>query len=367
MDVRCAGKDNGSKTLMPLIDSPLERICIVMLGAVGDVVHTLPVLAALKRHRPACRVTWILQPGPASLLRGHPDIDEAIIFRRSSGLRGFSEIRDVLRSREFDITLAMQSYLKAGLITLMTRSAVKLGYDRARTRDMTWMFNTASLPPRAERHHQDQFLEFLEPLGVPAEPLEWRLGPWQGELPWRNEFVAQFDRPVAAIVMGASRPEREWYADRWAAVCRSLYTDYGLAPVIAGGKSAREQEAEAIVMRDSGVPVVSTLGVPFRKLVSILDASALVVAVNTGPMHIAVALNRPTVSLHGFGNPKRVGPYRRFHDLMIDEYGDPGEDYPITPRNRPGRMERITVDAVLGKVRLWKERYFSVTTSTPKS
>jgi heptosyltransferase I len=110
-------------------------------------------------------------------------------------------------------------------------------------------------------------------------------------------------------------------------------------------------------MQKSGVPIVSTLGVPFRQLVSILDASALVVSINTGPMHIAVALDTPTISLNGFGNPKRVGPYRRFHDLMIDEYGDPGEDYPITPKNRTGRMERITVQAVLEKVRLWKERY----------
>lgn len=350
-----------------MIETQLDRICIVMLGAVGDVVHTLPVVAALKRQHPSCRITWILQPGPASLLRGHPDIDEVIIFKRSAGLSGFTQLRDELRTREFDITLAMQSYLKAGLITLMTRSRVKLGYDRARARDMTWMFNTISLPHREERHHQDQFLEFLEALGVPAEPLEWRLGPWPDELPWRNEFVGRFDRPIAAIVVGASRPEREWIPERWAEVCGKLYSDFGVAPVIVGGKSPRERGTEAIILRDAGVPIVSTLGVPFRQLVSILDASALVVSINTGPMHLAVALNMPTISLHGFGNPKRVGPYRRFHDLMIDEYGDPGENYPITPRNRPGRMQRITVAAVLNKAQIWKERYAPSVRSTSKS
>jgi heptosyltransferase I len=344
---------------MPLVNTPIRDICIVMLGAVGDVVHTLPVVSALKRRDPATRITWILQPGPASLLRNHPDIDEILIFRRASGVRAFTQLRAELRGRRFDITLAMQSYLKAGLITWLTPAPVKLGFDRSRARDMTWVFNTVALPPREERHHQDQFLEFLEALGVPAEPLEWKLGPWPGELQWRDEFVARFDRPIVSIVIGASRPEREWIPERWAIVVRALSEEFGLAPVIVGGRSDRELETLSIIERDSGVPVVSTLGVPFRQLVSILDASALAVSINTGPMHIAVALNTPTVSLHGFGNPKRVGPYRRFHDLMIDEYGDPGEDYPITPRNRRNRMQRIDVDAVLAKVRVWKDRYAS--------
>ena len=93
-----------------------------------------------------------------------------------------------------------------------------------------------------------------------------------------------------------------------------------------------------------------------RKLVSILDASSLVLAPDTGPLHMAVALDRPAISLLGYTNPKRTGPYR-FRDLMIDAYGDPGEEYVASMENRPGRMERITVDDVLAKVRLWRERY----------
>jgi heptosyltransferase I len=72
---------------------------------------------------------------------------------------------------------------------------------------------------------------------------------------------------------------------------------------------------------------------------------------------MAVALDRPVVSLLGYTNPKRTGPYRRFHDLMIDAYGDPGEDYPVSMETRPGRMPRITVSDVLAKVAVWKSRY----------
>ncbi len=89
---------------------------------------------------------------------------------------------------------------------------------------------------------------------------------------------------------------------------------------------------------------------------SILDASTLVLAPDTGPLHIAVALDRPVISLMGYTNPKRTGPYR-FRDLLVDAYGNPGENYAPTMENRPGRMQRITVDDVMARVALWQDRY----------
>ena len=80
---------------------------------------------------------------------------------------------------------------------------------------------------------------------------------------------------------------------------------------------------------------------------------------DTGPLHMAVALERPVISLMGYTNPKRTGPYRRYHDLLIDAYGDPGEDYPVSMENRPGRVQRITVDQVREKLDLWRHRYSS--------
>jgi heptosyltransferase I len=102
---------------------------------------------------------------------------------------------------------------------------------------------------------------------------------------------------------------------------------------------------------------VSALGSGLRKLVSIFDGAALVLSPDTGPLHISVALDRPVVSLIGYSNPKRVGPYRKFGDLMIDAYGEEGEDYPVSMENRSGRMERISVRDVMDKVELWRTRY----------
>ena len=118
-------------------------------------------------------------------------------------------------------------------------------------------------------------------------------------------------------------------------------------------------------MDKARVPVTSALGSGLRNLVGILDASALVLSPDTGPLHMTVALNRPVISLMGYTNPKRVGPYRRFHDLMIDAYGDPCEDYPLSMENRPGRMPRITVRDVLDRVQTWKERYASAVSPLP--
>jgi heptosyltransferase I len=81
------------------------------------------------------------------------------------------------------------------------------------------------------------------------------------------------------------------------------------------------------------------------------------VSLDTGPLHMAVALDRPVISLMGYNNPKRVGPYRKFHDLLVDAYGDPGEDYPITIAHRLDRMPRITVRDVLDRVEVWSRRY----------
>ena len=336
---------------------PLDRICVVMMSAVGDAVHVLPVLEAIKRQSPRSHITWILQPGPATLVRGHHCVDEIILFDRSRGLRAFTEVRAALADRRFDLVIALQVYFKAGIVTAFTRAPVKLGFDRARARDANWLFTTHRIPASDGRHVQDQYFEFLTWLGIDAEPVTWNLGPWPDERAWQREFFAKLDRPAASIVVATSKPQKDWPPERWAVVVDALYEDYGLQPVLVGGRSPRELHAEQVIMERARHKPVSALGSGLRKLVSILDGSVLVLAPDTGPLHMSVALSRPVISLMGYTNPKRTGPYRRYHDLLIDAYGDPGEDYPISMENRPDRMKRITVQDVLDRVERWRTRY----------
>ncbi|MGI9077044.1 MAG: glycosyltransferase family 9 protein [Gemmatimonadaceae bacterium] len=340
-----------------MISSPLDRIGIVMLTAIGDAVHVLPVITALKRYRPNARITWVLQPGPASLVQGHPDIDDIVVFHKKRSLRGYIELRRELASRSFDVVLDLQVYLKAGIVTWLTRAPIKLGFDRARVRDLNTLFTTHAIPPHRQQHVQDQYFEFLDVLGVPHNPVVWNLGPYPNERSKQREFFAKIERPVVSLVIGTSNPHKDWLPQRWAEVSDALYEDHGFQPVLAGGRSASELETERIVMSSTRHPPVSTLGVPLRELVGILDGSELVISLDTGPLHMAVALDRPVISLMGYNNPRRVGPYRRFHDLILDAYGDPGENYPISPAHRPGRMNRIQVRDVLGKVAVARNAY----------
>jgi len=336
-----------------------ERIGLVMMSAVGDAVHALPVVNAIKRHAPASRLTWVLQPGPATLVRGHPAVDEIVEFDRSKGLRAFTDIREKLRHRPFDLVIALQVYFKAGLVTSFTQAPIKLGFDRERARDFNWLFTNRRIPAHEPQHVQDQYFEFLRELGISADPIVWNLGPWDHERAWQREFLAKLDRPAASIVVGTSKPEKDWMPERWAEVVDALYSDFGVRAVLVGGKSERELRAAAIIERRATHKPVNALGSGLRNLVSILDGSALVLSPDTGPLHMAVALDRPVISLIGYMNPKRVGPYRKFQDLVIDAYGDPGENYAITMDKRPGRMERITVRDVLEKVQVWRDRYES--------
>jgi heptosyltransferase I len=351
----------------PLVRLPTStpRIGVVMMSAVGDAVHVLPLLTALKRHAPDAHITWVLQPGAASLVRGHWAVDEIIPFDRAQGWRAYPAVRRELAHRRFDVVLALQVYFKAGIVTSFTHSRVKLGFDRARARDLNWLFTTDRIHPRDGQHVQDQYFEFLDALGVPHEPVTWDLGPWDDERGWQREFFRQFDRPIAPIVVATSKAEKDWMPERWAAVADALHSDFGLQPVLVGGRSPRELAAERAILDQTRVPVTSALGSGLRNLVGILDGAALVLSPDTGPLHMTVALNRPVISLMGYTNPKRVGPYRCFHDLMIDAYGDPGEDYPISMENRPGRMARISVRDVLDRVERWRSVYASSVESPP--
>jgi heptosyltransferase I len=337
-----------------------------MMSAVGDAVHVLPVINALKRHSPQVHITWILQPGPATLVRGHRSVDEILIFDRSKGWAAFQDIRRQLAGREFDLVIALQVYFKAGIVTAFTNARVKLGFDRARARDMNWLFTTHRIPPHPQQHVQDQYFEFLTAINVPHEPVEWDLGPRPEERAWQREFFSRFDRPTASIVVATSKPQKDWMPERWAEVCDALWNDFGLQPVLVGGRSPREVHAEQVILDRASSSPHSALGSGLRNLVSILDGSSLVLAPDTGPLHMSVALERPVVSLMGYTNPKRTGPYRKYHDLIVDAYGEPGENYPISMENRLDRMPKISVRDVLDRVERWRTTYQSAVTG-PKA
>ena len=335
----------------------MDRICVVMMSAVGDAVHVLPVINAIKRSRPRTHITWVLQPGPATLVRDHKSVDEIILFDRSKGIAGMREVIRELRRRRFDLLIDLQVYFKAGIITAFSGAPRRLGFDRARARDVNWLFTTDRIRAHSVQHVQDQYFEFLRHLRIDPEPVEWDLAPREEEREWQSEFRSKFDRPIASIVVATSKPQKDWMPERWASVADILSDRYGLQPVLVGGNSERERAAAGTIASLSETKVHNALGSGLRNLAAILDASELVLAPDTGPLHMAVALNRPVISLMGYTDPRRTGPYRRFHDLIIDAFHDPGETGPVTMATKADRMNRIAVADVADKLEVWSASY----------
>ncbi len=365
-------------------DTPPREVCIVMLSALGDAVHVLPVVNALKRAWPETRITWLIQPVPFRLVRDHEAVDRFVVFHRRKGLAAWRSFRDAWRllreglgaggpgggwddegrgrpsspSQRFDLVLALQVYAKAGILTALTPADVKLGFDRARARDLNWLVTNDRIPPRPVQHVQDQYFEFVEYLGIDPEPVVWNVPIPEEDRAAQTAFFDGLDRPAAAIVVGTSKPEKNWAPERYARVLEALERDFGMRPVMVGGPSPAERElADAILARTSA-RVIDTLGDDMRRLVWSLDGAALVISPDTGPLHLARALDTPVVGLYGYTNPKRYGPYRKYEELVVDGYArHPDEDYPPSMEYRPDGMTRVTVEAVLEKVALARDRY----------
>jgi len=343
------------------MERPPREICIIMMSAIGDAVHVLPVVNALKRKWPDCRITWVIQPVPYQLVKNHENVDDFILFRRRRGLAGWRAFRETgreLRERRFDLVIALQVYFKAGVLTAMAHAPVKLGFDRTRARDANWMFTTHRIPVHPVQHVQDQYFEFLDYLGVDPEPVEWRVRFTDEERVAQRAFFDGLSRPVCSVVLGTSKLEKNWLPDRYARVVDALKREWGYTVLLVGGPSEAERALADEVLRRSGGMPRDELGDDLRRLAWLLDGSDLVISPDTGPLHLARALDRPVIGLYGYTNPKRAGPYAKYEDLLVDGYAKyPGEPYVPSPKYRKDGMLRVTVTEVLDKVRIATEKY----------
>jgi heptosyltransferase I len=287
-------------------------------------------------------------------------VDEFIVFHRRRGVRAWESYRELARAlprRPFDLVLALQVYLKAGLVTALVPGQVKLGFDRTRARDLNWLFTNERIAFHGQRHVQDQYFEFLGHVGIDPHPAVWDLPISDDERAAQRAFFAGVDRPACAVVVGTSKAAKNWDAAGYARLLEALEAEHGLRTMIVGGPSRSERAMADRILRLTRARPLDLLGDALRRLVWLIDGSALVISPDTGPLHIARALEVPVVGLFGYTNPKRTGPYRLYQDLVVDGYAAfPGEAYPISPAHRDG-MKRVSVEAVLEKVALARSRY----------
>ena len=323
-----------------------------MLGGVGDAVHVLPVLNAIKRAAPDCRITCVDTQPPAGLLRTHPAVDRTVVFDRRAG-SGVAALRRALRGESFDVTLNLSVYFKGAVATVLSGAPVRIGFGKGIARDGAWLCNNRYVAATGRKHTQELFLDFLDALGMAREPMEWRLEPTAEEREEQTRFFAPLaGRPVAAVVPASSKRKKDWVPERWVELVDRLDRECGLAPMLLGGPGARETALAEMIADAALTDVVWAMEDGLRRLVWRIAGSRVVIAPDTGAIHIARALGVPAIGLYGHTNPWRVGPWRAYEDLWIDRYTEPGAaPDPRTFAPKHGRMERITTDDVIAKVK----------------
>jgi heptosyltransferase I len=340
-----------------------RSIAMVLLSAIGDVVHGMPVATSLKRAWPDASLTWVIQPAALRLVEPHPDVDDFLVFDRSRGVAAFLDFRRRTRGRRFDLVIDLQVYFKAGVLTGLLRSPRKLGFDRARTRDLNTLFTTERIPARPTQHVQDQYFEFLHHLGVPPVP-EWRFELTEDERAAQREFFNGLDRPALAVVLSATDARRGWPPRRYARALEAAESDLGLRPVLVGSRHPRETAVAEAVLAESGARIVDARRDDIRRLAWLLEGSSVVLSPDTGPLHIAAALDRPVVGLYGLTDPRVKGPYHGDPDLVVDRFPR-APDEPPTMEFRPGGMSRIQVRDVLEKLDLAVRRRLKTSLEAP--
>jgi heptosyltransferase I len=209
------------------------------------------------------------------------------------------------------------------------------------------------------QHVQDQYFEFIEYLGIDPEPVEWRISITPAERAEQSAFFETLGR-TCAVVVGTSKPAKNWAPNRYARVIEALEREFGFRTMLLGGPSAFERDLAERIMQTAAVRPMNLLGDDVRRLTWLLDGASLVISPDTGPLHIARALDKPVIGMYGYTNPKRYGPYRKYTDLIVDGYAlAPDEDYPLSMEYRRDGMSRVTVGAVLDKVRLAMTKYLA--------
>jgi heptosyltransferase I len=319
------------------------RILIVRLSALGDIVHALPVLAAIRKAAPDASVDWLVEENYASILSIVGGLHRRVIVRaRQSfespdavsfgGALGFVQAAAFMRRQRYDVALDLQGLIKSALWASMSGARRVIGFDRAHLREpMARMFYSETVTGQqasglagqqgggpAGPHVIDKNLSILQALNISPGPIEMPMQPHAGGDAIQAIETAGGTRRYVVLNPGAAWPNKRWPPDRFGALASALRDRTGLRSIVTWGPSERDL-ADSIVRSSSGAAAaapatsVSDLGVLMR------DA-ALVVSGDTGPLHIAAAMGTPLVGLYGPTWPERNGPWNP-KDVVISRAG----------------------------------------------
>lgn len=289
------------------------NILLIRTSALGDVVHSLPVLTALRRHLPEAKIGWVVEGAMAPVLAGHPDLDELLVVRlrawrkkpfSADTRRELAAFRDALDRFAPDVTLDLMGNHKAGFLSALTLCDRRIGPAREWRREPSSAFwINEPVVPRGT-HAVDRALSLLDTLGIPPEPPE--PADFGGEKIFRDQPENVPEPPYVLIQPGAGWASKRYPPERWGEVARRLREATGLptwVPVAPG------EEGLAAQVEATGGGAVRTLPADLPTLAAMLRGARLVLGGDSGPTHLAHALGTPVLMLMGPTDPARHGPY----------------------------------------------------------
>ena len=296
----------------------LKQLALFRLSAVGDVVMMVPVIRAIQRTYPALTITWITSQLAYGILAGLPGVDFIVIDKPNS-FASFLKVRRQLQPYCFDVLLAAQASLRANLIYPLIKAPRKIGFDLNRARDAHRFFVNERVDFERE-HLLDGFMRFAKVLGVADTSVEWNLPVSEEQQIWAKQQLSVKSGPWLAVNPMASKPERNWLIERYISVIDQAAKKWGVNVVLTGGPSAEEQQvSQAIADKVSTDCLVLTGKTNLKQMAALLAAVDVLLAPDTGPVHIATAMNTPVVGLYAVAPPELSGPYLSQH-LVINKY-----------------------------------------------
>ena len=335
-------------------------ICLLRTSAIGDVTHVVPLLRTLQQAWPQASLTWIVGKLELKLVGDLPGV-EFVTFDKSAGWNGMRAVHAALHGRRFDALLQMQVAMRSNVLSLGIKADHRIGYDRARAKDLHGLVINERIPARSGEHVLDAIGSFCEPLGLKLTAVRWDIPIPDEAHAWAAEQLPA-DTPTLLVSPMSSHALRNWRAERYAAVMDHV-ASRGWRVVLIGGPSATERAmADAVLAACSHQPLDLTGKDTLKKLMALFTRAQLLLGPDSGPMHMANSVGTRVLGLHAASNPDRSGPYsdRRWcvnkYDAAARKYlGKPASEIPWGSKiEKPGVMDLITVDDVI-------ERYEAAT------
>ncbi|OEZ00717.1 MULTISPECIES: glycosyltransferase family 9 protein [Stenotrophomonas] len=325
--------------------SASSSLCLLRLSALGDVTHVVPLVRTLQQARPGVELHWIIDKVGHKLLDGLP----GVVFHaydKKTGVAGMRALRAELPPGRFEALLQMQVAFRANVLSAFVPAVRRIGYDKARSKDLHGLFINERIPDRPGIHVLDAIGSFGEPLGIRQTSVSWDLAVPPAAVEWAQAQWQDDGRPVLMISPCSSHVRRNWYADRYAAVANHAIAR-GWRVVLCGGRSELERGMADAIQAQLSTPALDLVGKDtLKQLPALLARAALVMTPDSGPMHIANAMGAKVLGLHAASNPHRSGPYsdRRY---CVDRYDDAARKFLGKPASDLKWGTKIEFDDVM--------------------